>query len=74
MTDDTHDKLVKTYLKYFETNEKFEHRPSERTKRAARRELRQLIHLAKQRQDEILDKYNNVLEGYRQDQKWQKKK
>jgi hypothetical protein len=74
MSDDTHDQLVKTYLEYFEANEKFERRPSERTKRAARRHLRSLIHLAKQRQDEIQATYNTVLEGYRKDQKWQKDK
>ena len=50
---DTQDKLAQTYLKYFEANEKFERRPSERTKRSARRELRHLINLAKQRQEEI---------------------
>ena len=74
MSDDTHDQLVKVYLEYFESNEKFERRPSDRTKRAARRHLRTLIHLAKQRQDEIQATYNEVLEVYRQDQKWQKDK
>jgi len=74
MSDDTHDQLVKVYLEYFEANEKFERRPSDRTKRAARRHLRTLIYLAKQRQDEIQATYNEVLQGYRQDQKWQKDK
>jgi|SaaInlV_100m_DNA_5_1039725.scaffolds.fasta_scaffold23921_2 uncharacterized protein YcgL (UPF0745 family) len=71
---DTQDKLAQTYLKYFEANEKFERRPSERTKRSARRELRHLINLAKQRQEEIKNTYNEVLEDIRQNQKWQKKK
>ena len=43
--DDTHDELVKTYLKYFSVSELFERRPSVRNSRAARRELRKLIAL-----------------------------
>ena len=74
MTDDTHDKLVQTYLEYFRANEKFEQSPSEANKRTARRELRHLINLAKQRQEEIKNTYNEVLEDIRQNQKWQKKK
>lgn len=69
--DDTHDKLAQTYLNYFEANEKFEKRPSERTKRAARRELRILMVLAKQRQDEILSTYQEVLDDMRANNKWQ---
>lgn len=71
MTDDTHDELVKTYLEYFKANEKFEQSPSEATKRSARRELRKLITLAKARQLEIAKKYEEVLRGYRENQKWQ---
>ena len=71
MTDDTHDELVKTYLEYFKANEKFEQSPSEATKRSARRELRKLITLAKARQLEIAKKYQEVLRGYRENQKWQ---
>jgi len=70
MNDDTHDQLVKTYLDYFEANEKFEQGPSERTKRAARRELRKLITLAKQRQDEIKNHYAVVLDDIRASGKW----
>ena len=70
MTDDTHDQLVKTYLAYFEANEKFEHGPSNRTKRSARRQLRKLMSLAKQRQDEIQNKYTTVLEDIRASGKW----
>ena len=52
MTDDTHDKLVQTYLEYFKANEKFEQSPSEANKRTARRQLRKLITLAKTRQED----------------------
>jgi len=69
--DDTQDKLAQTYLNYFDANEKFEKRPSERTKRTARRELRKLIALAKQRQSEIQEKYDVVLEELRANNKWQ---
>ena len=70
MNDDTHDKLVKTYLNYFEANEKFEQGPSERTKRSARRELRELMRLAKTRQQEFKDTYNDVLADIRASGKW----
>ena len=72
--NDTQDQLAKTYLKYFEANERFERRPSDRTKRETRRELRKLIALAKQRQDEISKTYEAILEEYRATQKWSKKK
>lgn len=65
--DDTHDKLVKTYLKYFSVSELFERRPSVRNSRAARRELRKLIALAKQRQDEIRQKHLQHLEEWREE-------
>ena len=68
--DDTHDKLVKTYLDYFKANEKFERGPSESTKRTARRELRKLISLAKQRQEEIINHYAVVLDEIRRSGKW----
>ena len=70
MSDDTHDKLVKTYLNQFEANEKFERGPSERTKRSARRELRKLITLAKQRQEEVAQTYAEVLADIRASGKW----
>jgi hypothetical protein len=57
MIDDTHDKLIKAYLEYFDENEKFEKRNSVRTHASARRALRQLRALAKQRMDEIHDKH-----------------
>ena len=57
MIDDTHDKLIKAYLEYFDENEKFEKRNSGRTHASARRALRQLRALAKQRMDEIHDKH-----------------
>ena len=55
--DDTHDKLIKAYLSDFEENEKFEARNSVRTHGSARRALRQLRLLAKERMDEIHEKH-----------------
>ena len=69
--EDTHDKLMKAFLEYFAASEVFETRPSEATKRTARRELRKVIRLAKARQEEIAEKYDEVLRGYRENQKWQ---
>jgi len=57
MSDDTHDMLMKKVLDYLATSEKFERRPSERSKRSVRRELRQLMSLAKKRQEEIISTY-----------------
>ncbi len=57
--DDTHDQIMQAVLSYLKASETFERRPSESTKRTARRELRLLIGLAKQRQDEIINKYEN---------------
>lgn len=58
--DDTHDKLVKAYMAYFKANEKFEQRNSVRTHREARRWLREIRNLAKDRMDEI---HNQHTEG-----------
>lgn len=55
--NDTHDQIMQAVLSYLKASETFERRPSESTKRTARRELRLLMRLAKQRQDEIIDKY-----------------
>lgn len=71
MTDDTHDEMMKAVFDYLAASELFEQRPSEATKRQARRELRRLVTLAKARQTEIKVKYKNVLEGYRKNHKWQ---
>jgi len=71
MNNDTHDELMQTVLSYLKASEEFERRPSERLKRKTRRELRKLINLAKQRQQEVLDHYQDKLDGLRQDQKWQ---
>ena len=57
MEDDTHDLLIKAYLTYFKENEKFEARNSVRTHGSARRALRQLRMLAKERMDEIHTKH-----------------
>jgi hypothetical protein len=50
-------------------SETFERRPSESTKRTARRELRNLMSLAKQRQDEIISKYETHMIEFRKDKK-----
>ena len=63
--DDTHDQIMQTVLRYLKASETFERRPSESTKRTARRELRNLMSLAKQRQDEIIDKYEAHMIEYR---------
>lgn len=55
--DDTHDKLTKAYMAYFKANEKFEARNSVRTHREARRWLREIRNLAKERMDEIHDRH-----------------
>ncbi len=70
MNDDTHDKLVQTYLEYFKANEQFERGPSLRTKRNARELLRKLRDLAKVRQTEIKEKYDIVLDEIRASGKW----
>ena len=58
--DDTHDKLVKAYMAYFKANEKFESRNSVRTHREARRLLREIRILAKQRMEEIHEKHTTT--------------
>ena len=57
--NDTHDQIMRTVLRYLKASETFERRPSESTKRTARRELRNLMSLEKQRQDEIINKYES---------------
>lgn len=69
--DDIHDQLMKAVLDYLDASEYFEQRPSEARKRAVRRELRKLIRLAKDRQEEIRSHYKEVLKDHRQNQKWQ---
>jgi len=67
--NDTHDQIMQTVLSYLKASETFERRPSESTKRTARRELRNLMSLAKQRQDEIIDKYEEHMIEYRKGKK-----
>jgi hypothetical protein len=57
--DDTHDKLTKAYMAYFKANEKFEARNSVRTHREARKCLREIRRLAKERSDEIHVRHNS---------------
>jgi site-specific recombinase XerC len=67
--NDTHDQIMQTVLSYLKASETFERRPSESTKRTARRELRNLMSLAKQRQDEIISKYETHMIEFRKDKK-----
>jgi len=53
----THEKLVKEYLRYYDTNIKFQSRHSFRTHRSSRRHLRNIIKLARDRQKEIHEEY-----------------
>ena len=69
--NDTHDQLMKKVIDYLNASEDFERSPSERSKRRVRRELRQLITLAKTRQGEIKDTYMEVLVDIRQSGKWE---
>ena len=65
--DDIHDKLTKAYLAYFKANEKFEARNSVRTHREARKWLREIRSLAKQRMEEIHIKHNTKKEATKKD-------
>lgn len=67
--NDTHDQIMQTVLSYLKASETFERRPSESTKRTARRELRNLMSLAKQRQDEIISKYETHMIEFRKNKK-----
>ena len=59
MTDseETHDQLVQAYLEYFRANEQFERRNSVRTHRYVRKCLRDIRSLAKERMEEVHNKY-----------------
>ena len=57
--DDTHDKLVKAYMEYFKASENFAARNSVRTHREARKWLREIRNLAKDRMDEIHFEHTN---------------
>ena len=71
MTDDTHDQLMVAVLNYLKESENFERRPSERSKRAVRRELRNITALVKTRHHEVQRKYNDLLEEIRASGKWE---
>jgi hypothetical protein len=58
--DDIHDQLTKAYMEYFKANEKFEDRNSVRTHREARKWLREIRTLAKERMDEIHIKHTTT--------------
>lgn len=55
--DDTHDKLVKAYLEYFELNEIFQQRPAELKRRRVRKKLSEIQRLCKIRRDEIIKQH-----------------
>jgi hypothetical protein len=61
--NDTHDLLTQAYMKYFKANDNFESRNSVRTHREARKWLREIRKLAKERMDEIHSKHNAKKEG-----------
>ena len=61
--EDTHDKLIIAYLKYFKASENFESRNSVRTHREARKWLREIRLLAKIRMEEIHNKHNTKIEA-----------
>lgn len=60
MMDDNHDLLVKAYLAYFTANEKYERRNSVRTHREVRKCLRDIRTFAKQRAEDIHEKFNTT--------------
>lgn len=55
--DDTHDKLIKAVLEYFELNEIFQQRPAELKRRKVRKKLIELRDLCTVRRNEILDEH-----------------
>ena len=55
--EDTHDQLAQAYLEYFRANEQFEKRNSVRTHRYVRKCLRDIRSLAKERMEEVHNKY-----------------
>ena len=61
--DDIHDQLAQAYLEYFRASELFEKRNSVRTHRYARKCLRDIRRLAKQRSEEIHNMYLTKKEG-----------
>ena len=60
MIDDVHDQLTKAYMEYFKENDKFEDRNSVRTHTSARRWLREIRRLAKDRAEEINTIHNTT--------------
>ena len=55
--DDTHDLLTKAYMEYFKANDNFEEINSVRTHGSARKWLREIRKLAKQRMEEIHNRH-----------------
>jgi len=63
--DDTHDKIIKTVLEYFELNEIFQQRPAELKRRKVRKKLGELRDLCKVRRDEIMEEHIRHIEDGR---------
>ncbi len=63
--DDTHDKIIKTVLEYFELNEIFQQRPAELKRRKVRKKLSELRDLCKVRRDEIMEEHIRHIEDGR---------
>ena len=63
--DDTHDKIIKTVLEYFELNEIFQQRPAELKRRKVRKKLGELRELCKGRRDEIMEEHIRHIEDGR---------
>jgi len=74
MNDDTHDKMMLAVISYLNASEDFENSPSVRSKRSVRRELRELISLAKLRQTEVAETYEKVREEHRAAGRWEDNK
>lgn len=55
--DDTHDKLVKAYLEYFELNEIFQQRPAELKRRKVRKKLSEIRKLCLIRRNEVMQEH-----------------
>jgi hypothetical protein len=60
MNESIHDRLVKAYLEYFKSNERFEKNNSVRTHRESRKWLREIRKLAKERMDQIHEKHTTT--------------
>jgi len=65
--DDTHDKLVKAYLKYFEASEWWERKHSTRAYQAVQQATKEIMKLAKARNTEIRLENKAISEARKKD-------